>query len=151
MLLDSSRQLHEGEANIRRLAVAGSMSIMNRVVANSERSASLLDTAGGHAEQVYSIAEGSAPSQGVDDVSASWQRSANKYGVDPADSRAPRILTVGELEDFRGPLDDLIFSAREEIDQLYKVVREPGDTVLSCDSSGVAVEHRGEGSTAVRL
>jgi transcriptional regulator of acetoin/glycerol metabolism len=120
-------------------------------MATSERSASLLETPAGHAEHVYSIAEGTMPPSGIEDVSTSWQRSANKYGVDPADSRAPRILTLGELKDFRGPLDELIFSAREEIDQLYKVVREAGYTVLFCDSSGVAVEHRGESAQASRF
>jgi transcriptional regulator of acetoin/glycerol metabolism len=58
------------------------------------------------------------------DVSSSWQRSANKHVVNSADTRAPHILTPGELKDLRGPLDKLIFSAQEEIDQLYKVVRE---------------------------
>src|SRR5260370_23178884 len=91
---------------------------------------------------------GRAPPGGGEDVPASGKRSANKYGVDPADSRSPRILTLGELKDFRGPLDELIFSARDEIDQLYKVVREAGYTVLFCDSSGVAVEHRGENAQA---
>ncbi len=119
--------------------------MVNQVVPTSERSASLVDTAGGHAEQVYSVAEGATPPAGIERVSSSWQRSANKYALDPADTtRAPRILTTGELKDFRGPLDELIFSAREEIDQLYKLVREAGYTALLCDSSGVAVEHRGE-------
>ena len=122
--------------------------MVNQVVPTSERSTSLPDTAGEHAEQVHSIAEGTAPPSGIEDVSTSWRRSANTYGVDPADSRAPRVLTLGELKDFRGPLDELIFSAREEIDQLYKVVREAGYAVLLCDSSGVAVEHRGESEQA---
>jgi len=64
--------------------------------------------------------------------------------VDAVDSRAPRILTAGELKDFREPLDRLIFSAQEEIDQLYKLVQGAGYTVLFCDSAGVVVEHRGD-------
>ena len=111
-------------------------------------SASSLDTFAGHAEHVYSVAGGATPPPAVEEVSSSWQRSANKYGVDPVDSKAPRILTPGELKHFREPLDKLIFSAQEEIDQLYKVVREAGYTVLFCDSSGVAVEHRGEDAQA---
>jgi transcriptional regulator of acetoin/glycerol metabolism/AraC-like DNA-binding protein len=87
----------------------------------------------------------------VEEVSSSWQRSANKHGVDPADSTAPRILTTGELKPLREPLDELVFSAQEEIDQLYKVVREAGYTVLFCDSSGVAIEHRGEDAQASRF
>jgi AraC-like DNA-binding protein len=81
-------------------------------------------------------------------VSSSWQRSANNYGVDPVDGSAPRILTPRELKDSREPLDKLIFSAQDEIDQLYKVVREAGYVVLFCDSSGVAVEHRGDQAQA---
>ena len=107
-------------------------------------SASSLATVAGHVEHVYSVAEGAAPPPGTEEVSGSWQRSANKYGVDAVDGRAPRILTPGELRDFREPLDKLIFSAQEEIDQLYKLVRDAGYTVLFCDSSGVAVEHRGD-------
>ena len=105
----------------------------------------------GHAEHVYSVAEGATPPPGIEEVSSSWQRSANKYGVDPVDSRAPRILTPGELKNYREPLDKLIFIAQEEIDQLYKVVRAARYAVLFCDSSGVAVEHRGEDAQASRF
>jgi AraC-like DNA-binding protein len=84
-------------------------------------------------------------------LSASWQRCANKYGVDPDRGEAPRILTSRELKDLRGPLDQLVFSAQEEIDRLYKVVREAGYTILFCDTTGVAVEHRGDNSDASRF
>src|SRR5260221_807908 len=114
----------------------------------SERSASSLDTIGGHAEHVCSVAEGARPPLGIQAVSSSWQRSAKKHGLDPLDSKAPRVLTSAELKHFREPLDKLIFSAQEEMDELYKVVREAGYTVLLCDSSGVAVAHRGEDARA---
>ena len=109
-----------------------------------DASANFLGTVAGHGEHVYSVAEGAAAPPGMEEVSSSWQRSVNKYGVDPLANRAPRILTPGELKDFRGPVDKLIFSAQEEIDQLYKVVRNAGYTVLFCDNSGVVVEHRGD-------
>src|SRR5215510_8096694 len=114
----------------------------------SERSASSLGTIVGHVEHVCSVAEGATPPPGMEAVSSSWQRSAKRYGLDPIDSRAPRILTPAELKNFCEPLDKLIFSAQEEIDQLYEVVREAGYTVLFCDSSGVAVAHRGEHTRA---
>ena len=84
------------------------------VMGVSGQSSASLDTFAGHAEHVFSVAEGAAPLPGVEAVSSSWQRSATKYGVDPVDSKAPRILTSGELKDFREPLDELIFSAQEE-------------------------------------
>jgi AraC-like DNA-binding protein len=114
----------------------------------SERSASSLDTIAGHAEHVCSVADGATPPLGIQAVSSSWQRSAKKHGLDPLDSKAPRILTTAELKHFREPLDKLISSARNELDELYKVVREAGYTVLLCDSSGVAVAHRGEEARA---
>jgi transcriptional regulator of acetoin/glycerol metabolism len=116
-----------------------------------DRSASSLGTIAGHVEHVYSVAEGAPPPRGIEGVSSSWQRSANKYGVDPIDSKAPRILTPGELKAFREPLDKLISGAQEEIDQLYKVVRDAGYTVLFCNSSGVAVEHRGDEAQSSRF
>ena len=124
--------------------------MMDKVTGISERSARS-PAAVGHVERVHWIAEGATPPSGVEDVSSSWQRSANKHGVDPADSTAPRILTTGELKSLREPLDELVFSAQEEIDQLYKVVREAGYTILFCDSSGVAIDHRGEGAQASRF
>jgi transcriptional regulator of acetoin/glycerol metabolism/AraC-like DNA-binding protein len=114
----------------------------------SGQSSASLDTFAGHAEHVFSVAEGAAPLPAVEAVSSSWQRSATKYGVDPVDNKAPRILTSGELKDFREPLDELVFSAQEDIDQLYTVVREAGYVVLFCESSGVAVDHRGENTRA---
>jgi transcriptional regulator of acetoin/glycerol metabolism len=110
----------------------------------SRPSSALLGTFAGHAQQVCSVAEGAVPLPGVEEISSSWQRSAAVYGVNPADNKAPRILTSGELKHLREPLDKFIFGAQEDIDQLYKVVRQAGYVVLLCDSSGVAVEHRGE-------
>ncbi|HEY2401029.1 MAG TPA: GAF domain-containing protein, partial [Steroidobacteraceae bacterium] len=113
-----------------------------------ERSASSLGTIVGHAEHVCSVADGVTPPPGIEAVSSSWLRSAKKYGLDPIDSKAPRILTPAELKNSCEPLDKLIYVAQEEIAQLYEVVREAGYTVLFCDSSGVAVAHRGEPTRA---
>jgi transcriptional regulator of acetoin/glycerol metabolism/AraC-like DNA-binding protein len=120
-------------------------------MAGSVRSASSIDAPAQHAEDVYSVAQGKTPPIGIEQVSASWRRSASEHGVDPLNSEAPRILLPHELKDFREPLDELIFSAQEEIDRLYRVVREAGYTVLFCDTAGVAVEHRGDNADASRF
>jgi transcriptional regulator of acetoin/glycerol metabolism/AraC-like DNA-binding protein len=104
-----------------------------------------------HAEDVYLVAQGDTPAGGIEEVSTSWQRSANKHGVDPDSSEAPRILTSHELKELQEPLDQLIFSAQEEIDRLYKLVREAGYTLLFCDTAGIAVEHRGDATDASRF
>src|SRR5882672_3772495 len=104
-----------------------------------------------HAEHIYQVAQGDTPAAGIEEVATSWQRCANEYGVNPLQNEAPRILTPHELEDLREPLDQLIFSAQEEIDRLYKVVRAAGYTLLFCDTAGVAVEHRGDDDDASRF
>ncbi|MGB6998965.1 MAG: hypothetical protein WBD96_15535, partial [Pseudolabrys sp.] len=96
----------------------------------SGQSSASLDTFAGHAEHVFSVADGTAPLPAVEAVSSSWQRSATKYGLDPVDNKPPRLLTSGELKDFREPLDELVFSAQEDVDQLYAMVREAGYVVL---------------------
>ena len=110
------------------------------------RSASLIRAAVQHADRVYSVAQGAAPGPDIEELSSSWQRSTNN--VDPIDSRAPHILSAGELKDSREPLGNLISTAQEEVDRLYKVVREAGYTILFCDTAGVAIEHRGEDTEA---
>ena len=118
---------------------------------SSVRLASSSDTPAKHAEDVYSVAQGNTPPIGIEQVSASWRRSATEHRVDPLNSEAPRILLPHELKDLREPLDELIFTAQEEIDRLYRVVREAGYTVLFCDTAGVAVEHRGDNADASRF
>src|SRR5712672_3898543 len=104
-----------------------------------------------HAEHIYQVAQGDTPAAGIEEVATSWQRCANEYGVNPLQNDAPRILTSQELQDLREPLDQLIVSAQEEIDRLYKVVRAAGYTLLFCDTAGVAVEHRGDDDDASRF
>ena len=118
---------------------------------SSGRPTSSSDTPAQHAEDVYSVAQGNPPPIGIEQVSASWRRSATEHGVDPLNSEAPRILSPHELKDFREPVDELISSAQDEIDRLYHVVREAGYTVLFCDTAGVAVEHRGDNADASRF
>jgi AraC-like DNA-binding protein len=104
-----------------------------------------------HSEQVYLVAQSQTSEPGIDEVSTSWQRSAAQHHVDPDSREAPRILTFPEVKEHREPLDQLVFSAQEELDRLYKVVREAGYTILFCDNAGVAVEHRGDDADASRF
>lgn len=115
---------------------------------HSDRTTGSIQTAAQHAEHAFAIAEGAEPAPDIEELSTSWQRSAGKYGVDPADDKAPRILTSPEVKLLSEALGKLIFSAHEEIDRLYTVVRQAKYTVLFCDTAGVAVEHRGENTEA---
>jgi transcriptional regulator of acetoin/glycerol metabolism/AraC-like DNA-binding protein len=113
-------------------------------MATSARQAIPIDTAAGHAEHAYLVAAGTQPEPSIEAVSDSWQRSANQFGIDPTSRDAPRILTTRELDQRREALEPLVASAQPELDQLYKMVRTAGYTVLFCDTGGVAIEHRGE-------
>jgi AraC-like DNA-binding protein len=104
-----------------------------------------------HGEHVHLVAQDHTGDPSVEEVSTSWQRSANEFGVDPDRRDAPQILTSPEVNHRREALDQLIFSAQEELDRLYKVTRAAGYTILFCDKTGVAVEHRGEDADADRF
>src|SRR6266850_3869470 len=114
-----------------------------------DRSASSLEPEAGseqpgsHAEQVLAVAEGQINAPLSDPLASSWRRSAKAYAVDPSSLQRPRILTPSELRDSREPRGKLIEVARRDLDQLHGVVRQAGYVVLLCDSSGVAIDHRG--------
>jgi AraC-like DNA-binding protein len=120
-------------------------------VASLARPQSLLHAPAQHAEQVVAAATAETPLPGSEDVFASWRRSVLDHGVDPERDEAPRILSPSELKDRRGPVDELVRSAQDEIDRLYKLVREAGYTILFCDTTGTAIEHRGDDSDASRF
>ena len=117
----------------------------------SDSSASSLGARVMHVEHVYSVAERRMSAPGPEHVSISWERCANTHGLDPVDGTAPRILTRYELSELREPLEDLILSAQEELDRLYGLVRQAGYTVLFCDTTGTAIEHRGDDAEASRF
>jgi len=104
-----------------------------------------------HADRVYAVVEGRRAEPTSAAVSSSWQRSAQQHRLDPDGHEAPRILTSGEVSERREPLDQLILSAEDELDRLYKLVRDAGYTLLFCDNAGVAVEHRGDDADAGRF
>ena len=104
-----------------------------------------------HADHVHSVVEGRRAEPTSAEVSNSWHRSVHQHRVDPDGHEAPRILTSREVSERREPLDQLILSAQDELDRLYKLVREAGYTLLFCDNAGVAVEHRGNQADASRF
>lgn len=103
-----------------------------------------------HIDQVYEIVGGKAGHpEGA--VSASWKRSAASHKLDPASDEPPRILTAAELRDYRERIEKLIVTAREELDDLYRIVRRAGYVVLLSNERGVAIDHRGEPAESARF
>ena len=87
----------------------------------------------------------------LEEVSASWRRSAEHHRVDPQSTVAPRILTAGELRERREPMESQILAAQLELDRLYAIMRQPGYVVLLCDPTGIAVDHRGSDERSAQL
>lgn len=84
-------------------------------------------------------------------VGESWKRCVSSYRLDPADRRRPRILTAGELKDFREPMEAFVRIARHEVDVLFRDVAAADLAVLLTDAHGVTVEYRGANSRAADL
>ena len=97
-----------------------------------------------HIDRVHAIVGGLAPPRVAPDVSTSWHRCLNTYGLDPASGEPPRILTSGELKDHRDPLAPLVRSAGDELDRLHKIVGQARYIVLLCNHEGVAIDYRAD-------
>src|SRR5271166_3430386 len=102
-----------------------------------------------HLAQVYAV-EDSREAHTEGPVSASWKRSATDYKVNPASDDRPRILTADELRDYRERVEKLIIAAREELDDLYRIVWRARYVVLLSDEHGVTIDHRGEPAESSR-
>ncbi len=96
-----------------------------------------------HLDRVQAVLEGGG-TRAEDAISASWKRSAIEFGVDPASNEVPRILTVGELKDHQEKAQGLAFTAREELDQLFRISRPAGYVALMSNAHGVVIDHRVE-------
>ena len=84
-------------------------------------------------------------------ISASWKRSAINFGLDPASNDSPRILTTSELKDHRARAEGITFTAREELDQLFRICRPAGYVVLMSNEHGVLIDHRVEEAPSSRF
>jgi AraC-like DNA-binding protein len=103
-----------------------------------------------HLDQVQAVVEGNGTcAEGS--IAASWKRSAIDFGVDPASNDSPRILTSGELKDDRERATGIIFSAREELDQLFRITWPAGYVVLMSNEQGVVIDHRVEDAPSSRF
>jgi transcriptional regulator of acetoin/glycerol metabolism len=74
---------------------------------------------------------------------ASWRRSSNLHGLDPAAGKPPQRLSDAELRDARQELAPLIQVAQSSLDRLYLAVGGVGCCVLLANRNGIPVERRG--------
>jgi transcriptional regulator of acetoin/glycerol metabolism len=70
----------------------------------------------------------------------SWRRSLERHCIDPGKSTPPRVYSKQQLRDYQEPLEDLMHTAREGMDQLSRQVRDAGYVVLLTNAQGVTVD-----------
>jgi AraC-like DNA-binding protein len=110
----------------------------------------LVEGANQHLDRVQAVVEDNGTcAEGS--IAASWKRSAIDFGVNPASDDSPRILTTGELKDHRESAKGIIFTAQEELDQLFRISRSAGYVVLMSNEQGVVIDHRVEEAPSSRL
>src|SRR5215469_10177464 len=103
-----------------------------------------------HLDRVQAVVEGN--STGDERlIDASWRRSAIDFGVDPASTDSPRILTTGELKDHLAGAEGITFTAREELDQLYRISSPAGYVTLMSNQHGIVIDHRVEAAPSWRF
>ena len=107
-------------------------------------------TESSHADLISRVVEGQE-SDAKTGVVDSWRRSLTEHHVEPATAGAPNVLTERELRDLREPFGSVLTVAQEEVDHLYAIVRQAGYVVLLCNADGIALQHRGNETTAERF
>jgi AraC-like DNA-binding protein len=103
-----------------------------------------------HLDRVQAVIEGNG-ARAESSISASWKRSGIDFGVDPASNESPRILTTGELQDHRERAQGLTVTARDDLDQLFRISSPAGYVVLMSDEHGVVIDHRVEAAPSLRF
>src|ERR1700757_442230 len=88
-----------------------------------------------HLDRVYAVVGGKRAHPEA--ICASWKRSATNHNLDPASGGPPRIPVAGELRGYREKVEKLIATAREELDDLYRIVSRARYVVLLSDEHGV--------------
>ncbi len=78
-----------------------------------------------------------------DHVTASWRRSIETYGLDPARVGRPRVLEHGAICERRDRLERLLQAARSSMSELHSRVHDSGYCVLMTDGDGATIDFRG--------
>ncbi|PVX71779.1 sigma-54-dependent Fis family transcriptional regulator [Paraburkholderia unamae] len=96
-----------------------------------------------HAERVRGAVEGRlpAPSDSPRLVS-SWQRSFERYQLDPGSVIGPRVLSAAELREIRDREESFLRASGQCLSRLHDMVREADYCVMLTDGHGVTIDYR---------
>ncbi|WP_322009131.1 sigma-54-dependent Fis family transcriptional regulator [Paraburkholderia sp. J12] len=96
-----------------------------------------------HAERVRGAVEGRlpAPADSARLVS-SWQRSFERYQLDPGSVIGPRVLSAGELREIRDREEAFLRASGQCLTRLHETVRDADYCVMLTDAHGVTIDYR---------
>ncbi|MEO8242001.1 MAG: helix-turn-helix domain-containing protein [bacterium] len=94
-----------------------------------------------HVDKVItSVTSGSAAARSP--LAAFWRRSAERYGLDPADNFATGQVETTDLRDRRARLERFLLVSTPKLDQLFGLVGQSGCGVLLTDQDGIVLDQR---------
>ena len=96
-----------------------------------------------HAERVRGAVEGRLPAPANSPrLVSSWQRSFERYRLDPGSAIGPRVLTSSELREVRDREDAFLRASGQCLTQLHEMVRDADYCVMLTDAHGVTIDYR---------
>lgn len=98
-----------------------------------------------HIEKVMS-AVNSRSAAARSSLAASWRRSVEHHGLDPAENAGADRLDDAELKERRARLDRFMMVACPKLDQLFGLVGNSGCGVLLTDETGIVLDARCAGA-----
>ncbi|HTR10035.1 MAG TPA: sigma-54-dependent Fis family transcriptional regulator [Paraburkholderia sp.] len=96
-----------------------------------------------HAERVRGAVEGRLPApSGSPRLVSSWQRSFERYQLDPGSVIGPRVLSAAELREIREREESFLRASGQCLSRLHDMVREADYCVMLTDAHGVTIDYR---------
>lgn len=94
-----------------------------------------------HVDRVMSaVQSGSAAAKSL--LAASWRRSVEYHGLDPAENRAPERVESQVLREHHQRMERFLQVAGPKLDQLYGLVGTSGCGVVLTDDTGIVLDRR---------
>ena len=94
-----------------------------------------------HTEKVLDVA-GSPSAAARSRLAASWRRSVERHGLDPAETRGPERVDGVQLRERLGAMERFMQVAAPHLDRLFSLIGQSGCAVLLTDSDGVVLDRR---------
>ncbi|WP_310631764.1 sigma-54-dependent Fis family transcriptional regulator [Paraburkholderia sp.] len=96
-----------------------------------------------HAARVRDAVEGRVPApSGSARLASSWQRSFERYQLDPGSVIGPRVLSAAELREIREREESFLRASGQCLTRLHDVVRDADYCVMLTDAHGVTIDYR---------